>query len=308
MLPTHHFTRRGFIQTSSALALSLTGLPAFAKEMKSPKLAFSTLGCPDWTLQQIVDFAVKHDFTGIEVRGLLRQMDLPQCKEFSQENIPATLRLLSDRGLKFINLGSGASLHFSDPATRKKNIDDGKRFIDLASKLNCPFVRVFPNNFPKEQTKSQSMELMAKGMLELAEFAEGSDVTVLLETHGDLLYIEDLVQVMQACEHKHTGLVWDMTNMWVKTKESPALAYTKLKKYIHHTHIKNARLVDDKLVYTRIAQGEVPIFEMIDALIQGGYDGYYSFEWEKMWHPELEEPELAIADYAKVMKDYFQKQ
>lgn len=307
MLNTNHLTRREFIQTSSALAVSFTGLSAFENKMKSPKLAFSTLGCPDWTLTQIMDFAVKHEFEGIEVRGLMRQMDLPQCKEFSQENIPATLRQLHDRGLKFINLGSGATLHFSDQATRKKNIDDGKRFIDLASKLQCPFIRVFPNNFPKEQTKAQSMELMAKGMLELAEFAKGSAVTVLLETHGDLLYIEDLIHVMQACEHKHTGLVWDMTNMWVKTKESPAVAYAKLKKYIHHTHIKNARLVDDKLVYTRIAQGEVPIFEMIDALIQGGYEGYYSFEWEKMWHPELEEPELAIADYALEMKEYFQK-
>lgn len=307
MLPGNRLTRRGFIQTTSTLAVTLTGLFAFDNKLKSPKLAFSTLGCPDWTLQQIVDFAVKHGFEGIEVRGLMRQMDLPKCKEFSQENIPATLRLLRDHGLKFINLGSGATLHFSDPATRKKNIDDGKRFIDLANNLQCPFVRVFPNNFPKEQTKSQSMELIANGMLELAEFAKGSDVTVLLETHGDLLFTEDLVQVMHACEHKHTGLVWDMTNMWVKTKESPALAYSKLKKYIHHTHIKNARLVDDKIVYTRIAQGEVPIFEMIDALRQGGYEGYYSFEWEKMWHPELEEPELAIADYAQQMKQYFQK-
>ena len=25
-----------------------------------------------------------------------------------------------------------------------------------------------------------------------------------------------------------------------------------------------------------------------------GYDGWYTFEWEKRWHPELAEPEIAL--------------
>ena len=49
----------------------------------------------------------------------------------------------------------------------------------------------------------------------------------------------------------------------------------------------------------------MPIFEAIDLLRKGGYKGYYSFEWEKLWHPEIEAPELAIADYAQAMKDHF---
>jgi hypothetical protein len=40
-------------------------------------------------------------------------------------------------------------------------------------------------------------------------------------------------------------------------------------------------------------------------LYQGGYKGYYSFEWEKLWHPEIAEPELALADYPKKMKTHF---
>jgi hypothetical protein len=34
------------------------------------------------------------------------------------------------------------------------------------------------------------------------------------------------------------------------------------------------------------------------------YTGSYSFEWEKVWHPELEEPEIAFPDYARVMREY----
>ena len=39
----------------------------------------------------------------------------------------------------------------------------------------------------------------------------------------------------------------------------------------------------------------------------GGYKGYYSFEWEKKWHPDIDEPEVAIPQYAKVMREYLRE-
>jgi len=54
-----------------------------------------------------------------------------------------------------------------------------------------------------------------------------------------------------------------------------------------------------------MGKGEVPIFEAIDILHKNNYSGYYSFEWEKLWHPEIDEPEIALADYPKAMKQHF---
>ena len=39
-------------------------------------------------------------------------------------------------------------------------------------------------------------------------------------------------------------------------------------------------------------------------LAEGGYKGYYCFEWEKKWHPEIEEPEVAFPHYARTMREY----
>lgn len=286
------------------LGASLSGL-AFSFVKNAPRLSFSTLGCPDWALDQVIDFAAKHHYQGIEVRGILRQLDLTKCKEFSKENKSATLKLMDDKGLHFSNLGASCNLHMADPGERKKNLDEARSFVDLAQDFKCPYVRVFPNNFPKDQDKNAAMDLIGKGLLELADYAKGSNVSVLIESHGDLLWIEDLEKVMKASEHPHVGMVWDATNMWIKTKESPTLAYQKLKKYIRHTHIKDAKMVDGKIRYVLLGQGEVPIFEAIDVLTKGGYQGYYSFEWEKHWHPEIEAPEVAIADYAEVMGKHF---
>ena len=298
--------RRQFIQSSAVLFTAAIMGSSFVLKKKDLLLSFSTLGCPDWTFAEITDFAVQQGYTGIEIRGIQRQLDLPKCNEFnSAENIAATVKMMKEKGLQFVNLGSSATLHFADAAERKKNLDDGKRFIDLAQQLNCPFIRVFPNNFPKEQSKEQTMDLIAKGLLELGEYAKDKNVNVLVESHGDLVYINDLEKVMQAAMHSNVGMIWDVTNMWTVTKEKPGDVYSRLKKYIHHTHIKDAKLVDGKPQYVFLGQGEVPIFEAIDILIKGGYKGYYSFEWEKLWHPEIAAPELAFADYTKTMKTKF---
>ena len=302
----YHSNRRQFLQSSAVLFSAAMIGSSFSFKKKQPLLAFSTLGCPDWTFHQITDFAAKHGYSGIELRGIKRELDLTKCSEFSSAaNVTDTLNIMKSKGLHFVDLGSSATLHFSDAVERKKNIDEGRRFIDLAQRLDCPNVRVFPNNFPKEQTKDQTMDLIIKGLLELGDYAKGSNVKVLIESHGDLVHTDDIEKVMQATQHSNTGMIWDVTNMWTITKENPARVYERLKKYIHHTHIKDAKLVDGKPQYALLGQGEVPIFEAIDLLSKGDYKGYYSFEWEKLWHPEIAEPEVALADYPAVMKKHF---
>ncbi|MDQ3279723.1 MAG: sugar phosphate isomerase/epimerase [Bacteroidota bacterium] len=298
------YSRKEFLHiTGAALAASaFSPLTAFGK--KKHLLSFSTLGCPDWTFQQITDFAAQHGYRGIEVRGLLRQMDLPQCPEFNTpENRKATMAKMKEKGLRFVNLGSSANLHV-EGEERSKSLADARRFIDLAQQLNCPYVRVFPNNFPKEREKSATLQLIINGLKELGDYAKNKNVTVLMETHGDAVWVADLLSIMQAVSHPAVGLIWDVSNMWTVTKEDPVEAYRKLKPYIRHTHIKDAKLVDGKLQYTLLGEGDVPIFKAVSELAKSGYKGYYSFEWEKLWHPEIAEPEVAIAHYPKAMQSH----
>lgn len=298
-------TRKTFIQSAALLAASLVAPPLFALAAKKPLLSFSTLGCPDWSFQQIVNFAAQHGYKGIEVRGLQRQLDLTQCPEFATaEARTATLALMKQKGLQFVGLGSSANLHEPAGDAREKNLADARGFIDLAQQLQCPYVRVFPNNFPKAGDKKATLALMVQGLLQLGAYAKERNVTVLLETHGDVVQIDDLAAIMQEARHSHVGLIWDVTNMWTVTKEAPRAAYNRLKQYIRHVHIKDAKLVEGKLQYTLLGDGDIPVFEAITALAKGGYKGYYSFEWEKMWHPEIAEPEVALAHYPVAIKKH----
>jgi sugar phosphate isomerase/epimerase len=288
--------------------ISLISLPYFLslKKETSLELSFSTLGCPDWSFDKIIDFAKDNQYSGIEVRGILRQMDLPLVPEFSSaEAISTTLKKMNDHGLKFVDLGSSCALHFPKGDERTKNLDEGKRFIDLAAKLNCPYIRVFPNQIPRDRDRQETLHLIIEGLKELGAYASNTNVTVLLESHGELIYKKDLLYVMEGAASPHVGLVWDVCNMWIVTKEPPEEVYAILKPYIRHTHIKDLKIVNGKEEYVLLGTGIVPIFQAIDLLYKNKYPGYYSFEWEKLWHPEIPDPQIALADYPLAIKKHF---
>lgn len=292
-------SRRLFLQEATLvgagalLGLSSTGIK------QPPKLSFSTLACPDWSLEEIINFASIHKYKGIELRGVKRELDLTKVPELDGNKKAGIVSRMKELELKIVNLGSSATLHFSPGAERDKNILQGKQFIDLAQELDCPYVRVYPNNFLKEREKSATIELIADGLRVLGEYSKSTNVKVLIETHGDLVWTSDIESLMRMVNHPNVGIVWDFCNMWTITKERVKEMYPRLKPYIYHTHIKDATLVDSKPNYVFLGKGEVPIFEVIDTLQKDNYKGFYSFEWEKLWHPELPDPQLALADYVK---------
>jgi sugar phosphate isomerase/epimerase len=307
MMMINNSARRDFLKTAALAGLAFA-TNSFDFKKYTPLLSFSTLGCPDWSFETILNFAVENGYQGIELRGIQRQLDLTQCAQFnSKENILAACKLITEKKLSIVDLGASAEMHHADAAERKKSLDEAKSFIQLAKQLNCPYIRVFPNSFPKEQKLNVTIDLIAKGLLELGEYAKGTGVIVLMETHGDAVKIADIEKIMELAKHPNVGLVWDIVNMWSVTKEPPVQAYTKLKKYIRHTHIKDMKFVDSKEQHALLGKGDAPIFEAIDILAKDGYKGYYSFEWEKFWFPQIEEPEVAIADYAKVMRQHFKR-
>ena len=301
--------RRDFIsKTSVAIsAFALAHNSVLFKKKYRPLLSFSTLGCPGWSFETILNFADENGYDGIELRGILRQLDLTKCPEFnSKENILSTRKLIKGKKVKIIDLGTSASLQYADPSERQKNLNEAKSFIQLAGQLGCPNIRLFPKDFPKEQERNETIDLIVKGLRELGDYASNAGVTVLLITYGTVVdSTETIEMIMQAVGHPNVGIGWDVANMWFATKEHPVQAYEKLKKYIRIIHVKDLKIVDGKTQSSLLGKGDTPIFETMDAMAKDGFAGYYSFEWEKYWHPEILEPEVALTDYARVMKQHF---
>jgi len=263
-------------------------------------LAFTTLACPDWSWEQTVQRAVEYGYQGLELRGVEGEMDLTKATPFIASRLPATKRELKERGLAIPCLDT--SCRFDQAAAIDNSIDEGKRHIDLADELDAPSIRVFGDRIPDSQSREKIIEQVIEGLLALAQHAEGTSVQVLLESHGDFARLQNLLDVMRAVPHPHVGVLWDVHHPYRFFSEPLADTYEKLKDRIRHVHLKNSVATDDGVRYCLLGQGDVPVGEVLRLLASGGYDGWIAFEWEKRWHPEIEEPEVALPDFVRVVR------
>lgn len=293
-----HFTRRRFLEISG---FTFAALRAGALAPKPRRIVgFSTLGCPGWEWSKILTFAQDHDFSAIELRGLQGNMDLPTRPEFQPDRLAQSKRDIAAHNLKVACVSSSAQLHDADPEKHKQQIADAKRFIDLAAQLGSPNMRVFGNKI--EGPRDQVIERVAAGLHELGGYSGERGVTVIIESHGDFTDSPTLNEILTRADSPHVGLLWDAHHTFVEGKEDPAFTVQQLGKYIRHTHLKDSIPTANGRHYVLTGRGDVPVRKQVEVLESIGYTGYYTFEWEKVWHPDLEEPEIAIADFAEFMK------
>ncbi|PYX00020.1 MAG: xylose isomerase [Acidobacteria bacterium] len=295
-------TRRQFVQSSVMLAMSSPFSFASSSSAERLPIGFSTLGCPAWDWLKILDFAQQNGFAAVELRGLQGTMDLPARPEFAPGRIEESKKEVSAHGLRISCLGSSAHLHESDPAKHEQQLAEARRFIDLASALDAPYVRVFGNNIVGG--REQVIEHVAKALRQLGDYAGQKNVTVIIESHGDFIDSPTLHTILDSAHSSHVGLLWDAHHTFVSGKEDPAFTVSQLGKYIRHTHLKDSVPQGNDVRYVLTGRGTVPVRRQVEELTKIGYSGYYSFEWEKVWHPDIEEPEIAIADYARVVTQY----
>ncbi len=294
-------SRREFLHSAAlALLAGCTGLPRTSTRSARLPLGFSTLGCPQWSLKQILAFAEQQDFPAIELRGLEDKIDITQHPDLAPERLPEVRQQLADRGLRVICLGASARMHDLDAA----QLDEAGRYIDLARALGTPYVRVFGDRYVAAESREATRERIAANLRRVGERAHSQGVTLLIESHGDFTDSPSLLEIVQRADSPAVAILWDAHHTFVASGETPADTVRQLGRWIRHTHLKDSVAAGADRRYVLTGTGEVPVRQQVEALAAIGYRGLYSFEWEKRWHPDIEEPEIAIRQYAEVASEY----
>jgi len=266
------------------------------------KLSFTTLGCPAWTLRQIVENAARMGFDGVDFRGLLEDVDISRRPEFTT-GLSETRRLFADHGLVVAGVATSARLALPEGAELEAQLDDLRRNVALAAELGSRLVRVFGGRVPQGYTVETALPLLAANLRRAAEEAGRYGVTLVLETHDDWTASALVARVMAEADHPGARVLWDLHHPYRAGGEPPALTYANLGPYTAAIHVKDSLSTPDGgHAYVPVGQGDVPLKEMLDLLVQGGYDGFATLEWEKRWIPDLAEPEEVFPAYVRQMR------
>jgi len=261
------------------------------------KLAFSTLGCPTWGLERIADAAVELGYRGIELRALGGDIDLLRRPELKPSNLVETRRFFERHRLVVCCVDTACSFQGTE-ADGRANIDVALRHAEIAAELGAGLIRVFPNEVPAGVTRQAARERIVRGLKALASRMP-ANVLVGLETHGDFASGRAVAELVEAVGDETVAIVWDVANT-TASGESVHEAADAVAPYLAHVHLRDAQPVAGTRFWRPVlaGRGSVRCDEALAVLRRLRYDGFVSFEWEKYWYPEIEEPEIALADFA----------
>lgn len=262
------------------------------------KLAFSTLGSPDWSLEDILSTAKDLGYDGVEIRGIGRELSAPSARPFLPEHIGDTMARFAGLGLEISCLTSGVRLNESYRI--ESHMADGRAYIDLAEKLRVPFVRVIGDSGPTPT--DIPLDKVAKRLGELADYAAPKGVTVLIETNGALSKSETMLALLDKTGAQNVAVLWDINHPVRNYGESAEYTWGKLKNHVKYLHIKDSVGGEDGPEYEMIGYGDLPIKEVVGLLKADGFDGWLSLEWVKRWCLSLAEPGIVFPHYISYMR------
>ena len=266
----------------------------------SMKFAFSTLACPRWSVEQVIENALAMGYDGIEWR-LLDGKIIDSVRDFT--DVVNAVSACRTSGLDVCALDTSCTFNHADPEIRAQQVADLLNWIQLAQATQVPILRVFGGADSRNSSPQSSQDAVnawvADSLHLVASKAEQSSVIVALETHDAFSSARRVANVLQKVNSSHIAALWDSHHPY-RVGETAEDVVDALWGRIAHVHVKDAlKNHTDSTGWQLVplGEGEVPVRQQLDILKQKGYTGYMSVEWEKHWHPELAEPEVALPQH-----------
>ena len=268
-----------------------------------PRVAFSTLAFPDATLALAASLGRSWGYSGIELRLIDGELIDPAMPAADRAQVKRTM---TASGLPVVAVDSSIRLIDDDPGPELA------RFLELASDWEAPLVRVFGGALTTEPTERQKqLGAAARVLQDSVPLAERLGVAVGVETHDAFSassVVAELLALVDpaAVDSGAVGAVWDSHHPH-RMGETPAEVYANLGSRILLAQVKDARRkADGDWQLVLLGEGEVPVRDMLGLLAAGGYPHWISVEWEKRWHPEIEEPEVALPQHLELLTKWLE--
>ena len=261
-----------------------------------------------WSLHKMIkidktlnpmDFAQKSKELGYDAieyvstlyRPILEKMSIKEMtkkliNKSKEHDVKNLLIMVDDEG----NLSS------SNLSEIKEAIDKHKRWIEMASKLECHSVRV---NLEGEDQLDKWKDNSIKGLSLLSEFASNYNINIIVENHGGNSSIgKELAEVIKNVNLDNCGTLPDFGNFCIKRKNGSLYdgpcdieydKYEGMKDLMPYAKAVSAKSYDFDQFGNETT---IDFKKMIDIVDEFNYNGYLGIEYEGNNHSESDGIEL----------------
>lgn len=249
------------------------------------KPAFSTVACPDWTLDNVAETAENVGALGVELRTFGHGSTQSAC----DPALTATEKvrtILAAAGVRPCCLSTG--IRFDEPifppvmgrvfSDTERSVRECKGMIDLARDLACPYVRVFAFEFHGDENRKNATARILDRLTKSLDHCRNSGVQLVLENGGSFPTATLLAE-----------LIDEAASPLLMAAYSPAVALQAGESFVNGINVLRDRLVSIKLKDFKggrpcaLGQGEQPVAEVLDAAAGAGFDGWLVYEYDRAW-------------------------
>lgn len=278
------------------------------------KIAFSTVACPELSLERVARTAADFGYRGVELRlsptgvgagaaGGRGEHDGVASDPMKTDG-RAVHDLFEDAGVDIVSLATGVRFDRSvwPPVvgrlfqSEEIGVPETKAAVVRASECGAEFVRVFGHQLPGGEPRAWGLRRVAERLALAAQTARNTPVRVLIENSGSFDRAEALAELHDLVGSPFLGMAYNIVPA-VLAGDDPIAELPRL--------IDRLRVVkvgdigeDGRPMPLGQAGGRLPVEAFVRALRAGGYEGWIVYEYPRLWRPELGDPMGVLRDAA----------
>ncbi|HNR67021.1 MAG TPA: sugar phosphate isomerase/epimerase family protein [bacterium] len=242
-------------------------------------------------LEQQIDILQKHGIHHIELRGVWGKNVL----DLSDAEIALIRRQTGDAGMGFSAIGSPIGKVPID-AEFQLQLDAMKRALEIADRLDAPFIRAFSFYPPPGSDFDAFLQPVADRLAALVELAEDAGRILAHENEKEIFGDtgDRCLALFREIDSPAFAAVFDFAN-FVQCGQQPYRdAWGKLRDHVVYFHIKDALLKDGTVVPA--GQGDGDIARILHEAFSDGFAGFLVLE-----------PHLSVAEshYGRTQPELF---
>jgi L-ribulose-5-phosphate 3-epimerase len=278
--------RRSFLATAAGTLAAAAVPHARSGQASPPKARFRTglvaysyrqaLQGKTMTYEDLVRVAVDTGTDGID-------MTVYWLPSTADDYLLGLRRFAYRNRVEIYSIGTRVRLAQPTAELRQQQLEDLKKWIDVAQRVGATHIRVFGGDKPAGATLDQAIGFAAETLKQGAELAGARGVILGVEDDGGITdFAKDTIEIV-----KRAGSPWAGMNLDIGNFRPPAV-YDQIEMSIPYavsTHIKTTVALDD-------GKNRAPfdldrVFRMFAA---HGYRGYMGLEYEAPADPATEIP------------------
>jgi sugar phosphate isomerase/epimerase len=196
-------------------------------------------------------------------------------------------------GVSLYSLAVRARLCQATPELRSAEVENIRKWVDVADKVGATHVRVFGGAIPKGAAEAQAIAWAVEVLKRGSEYAGSKGILLGVEDDGGLTTTaEPTVEIVKQTDSPWAGINLDTGNFPRNGYEQVALCIPYAVNVHFKVNIANAEGAREKADWDRL----------LSMFVESGYKGFVSLEYEEKEDPTTAVPRLAAELRSAVRK------